>query len=66
MPLKKSAHLLILLGLSSVSLVIYSANVVPIVPVKAAMTVQCCSQVKEAKFFSPWEMISQMMLRSAA
>ena len=42
MPLKKSAHLLILLGLSSVSLVIYSANVVPIVPVKAVMTVQCC------------------------
>ena len=66
MPLKKSAHLLILLGISSVSLVIFSANVKHTVPFTATVAVQCCSQIAEARLFSPWEIISQMMLRSAA
>ncbi|MEP7143141.1 MAG: hypothetical protein ABI707_09740 [Ferruginibacter sp.] len=71
MPLKKSALLLILLSASSVSLLVFSAAlapqepVVPVIPVQGT-PVKCCSQINEPKTFSPWDMISQIMLRSAA
>lgn len=72
MPIKKSAVLLIILSLSSVSLLLFSASIAPSLEVIPAMPVnytptKCCSKVIDNnKDESPWDMISQIMLRSVA
>jgi hypothetical protein len=71
MPIKKSALLSILLSVSSVSLLVFSAAIAPVVtiapdiPVKC-IPAKCCSQSNEPKIFSTWDVISQIMWRSAA
>lgn len=71
MLIKRSALLLILLSVSSVSLLVFSAasappvTVVPEIPVKCPPA-KCCSQINEPKIFSTWDMISQMVWRPAA
>ncbi|MEO5890021.1 MAG: hypothetical protein ABIQ31_07180 [Ferruginibacter sp.] len=71
MPLKRSALLLIILAVSSMSLLVFSAAVappvseVPLVPAQCTPE-KCCSQVNEPKNFSTWDMISEIMWKSAA
>ncbi len=71
MPIKKSAILLIVLSLSSVSLLVFSSSVTPSLPAMPDTPVEftpakCCTKMIETKSDSPWDMISQIMLRSAA
>ena len=77
MPIKKSALLLIVLSLSSVSLLVFSSDSTPAaepaqsvlpttcVPAKGIPT-KCCIQLNEPKTFSPWDLMTHIMLRSAA
>ncbi|MEO6356623.1 MAG: hypothetical protein ABIU77_11935 [Ferruginibacter sp.] len=62
MPLKKSALLLIALAISSVSVLVFSAN--KIIP--AAKKINCCNQVNQNELFVPWNMVSHSMLLSKA
>lgn len=71
MPLKKSAVLLIVLSASSVGLLVFSSSIPYPEPVikgvpERCTPVNCCSQFNKEKLFSPWDMISQIMLRSVA
>ncbi len=69
MPVKKSALLLIALSVSSIGLLVFSLDITPDAP--NTPPVKCksarrCSQLNEIKSFAPWDMVSQIMLRSAA
>lgn len=69
MPLKKSALLLIALSVGSVGLLVFSSDITMVDPI--AEPAKCkpsrsCSQLNEMKSFAPWDMVSQIMLRSAA
>lgn len=69
MPVKKSALLLIMLSVSSIGLLVFSSMITPEAVI--AEPVKCksprsCSQLIEMKFYAPWDMVSQVMLRSAA
>ncbi len=62
---------MIVLFVSSVSLVLFSSSIsYPEPAIKGApagcTAAKCPSQFNEEKLFSPWDMISQIMLRSAA
>jgi hypothetical protein len=60
---------MIVVSLSSVSLLVFSAGVTPAEPLVTPMKCKsgrCCSQLNESKSFTPWDMVSQIMLRSAA
>ncbi|MEO6733417.1 MAG: hypothetical protein ABIN01_19500 [Ferruginibacter sp.] len=71
MPLKKSALLLIILSVSSISLLVFASAItppvtdVPVLPVKCVRT-NSCNQMNENKLFQRWDMFSQIVLRSAA
>jgi len=62
MPLKKSAMLLIALAISSISVLVYSAN--KIMP--AGKKINCCKQVNQKELFVPWNMVAHSMLLSKA
>jgi len=69
MLVKKSAVLLMVTTFSSVGLLVFSSGITPDAPI--AEPVKCkssrrCSQLNEIKSFAPWDMVSQIMLRSAA
>jgi len=71
MPIKKSGFILLLLALSSVSLLVYSSGIVAPQPVPEKLPVNCphihcCDQVQELPVISSWDMMTQIMLRSAA
>ena len=62
MLLKKSAMLLIALAVSSVSLLVYSAN--KIIP--SDKKINCCKQLNQKELFVPWNIMSQSMLITKA
>ena len=69
MLVKKSAILLIVLTVSSVGLLVFSSDITQ--DAHIAEPIKCkssgrCSQLNEMKSFAPWDMVSQIMLRSAA
>ncbi|MEO7530870.1 MAG: hypothetical protein ABIS69_05645 [Sediminibacterium sp.] len=71
MPIKKSAILLIVLSLSSVCLLVFSSSVTPSLPYIPDLPAVCtpaksCTNMIEPKSDASWDMISQIMLRSAA
>jgi len=69
MPVKKSALLLIALTVSSVGLLVYSLDITPaesIAQPAKCKSSRCCSQLNEIKSFAPLDLVSQIILRSAA
>jgi hypothetical protein len=62
MPLKKSAMLLLALAISSVSVLVFSAN--KIIP--SGKRINCCKQVNQKELFVPWNIISHSLLLSKA
>ena len=71
MPVKKSALLLILSSVSSVSLLVYSSGITPPPRLNGVMPgifppATNCREMLEDKLFSPFEIISQMMLGTIA
>jgi len=69
MSIKKSALLMIVLSASSVGLLVYSSAITPMptitIPIDPTPK-KSCSQLNECKPYPSWDMISQIMLRSAA
>ena len=65
MPIKKSALLLLALAISSVSLLVFSSDT-PTPTAKGVPKVKCCQQLNKNEVISPWNILSQSMLRSKA
>lgn len=66
MPIKKSAVVFILLAVNSIILVLLPSDSPPTEPLpENGSPTKCSSLIKARKPFSPWDMVSKLLLQSA-